>query len=59
MPDLLGTADWAVARGKEFQVSEPSRVEAGMNRTRDMLEALAKLLSEAVPLERTRMEQRP
>ena len=27
MPDLLGTADLAVARGKEFQVSDPSRSE--------------------------------
>ena len=59
MPKLLDQADWAVERGAEFRVSEPSRVDSMMNRTRKLLEALADLLTKAVPLERERMVQRP
>ncbi len=59
MPKLLDQADWAVERGAEFRVSEPSRVDSMMNRTRKLLEALADLLTKAVPLERERMAQRP
>jgi hypothetical protein len=59
MPKLFYQADFAVERGAEFRISEPSRVDSMMNQTRKLLEALADLLTKAVPLERERMAQRP
>ena len=58
MPMLLEKADWAVvAKGAESRVSDQSLVVSKMTQTRRWLEALAELLTEAVPLERLRIER--
>ncbi len=45
---LLRETDWAVETGAEFRDSDPSLLERRMNRTRDLLAALGKLLGEPV-----------